>query len=103
MVNGLWFMNYDLDFEAQSLRRSQELARLVGPSYPLDCIHNQTLNGAVKSSSQIYCCHAKVAASRIYNYYQLGQISCCEAHKLRSQGAAIRILYTKIKKKLFWQ
>jgi len=30
------------------------------------------LNGVIKSSSQIYCCHGRMALSKTYNYYQLG-------------------------------
>jgi len=33
------------------------------------------MNGVIKSSSQIYCCHGRVALKKAYNYYQLRQIS----------------------------
>ena len=35
------------------------------------------MNGVIKSSSQIYCCHGRVAASKAYNYYQLREVSSC--------------------------
>ena len=33
----------------------------------------ETWNGVIKSNSQIYCCHGRVALSKAYNYYQVMQ------------------------------
>ena len=32
-------------------------------------------NGVIKSNSQIYCCHERVALSKAYNYYQRRELS----------------------------
>jgi len=45
----------------------------------------ETWNGVIKSSSQIYCCHGRVALSKAYDHYQLrahrGVVSQSKTHK----------------------
>jgi len=47
-----------------------------------------TLNGAIKSSSQIYCCHGRVALSKTYSCYQLRKLSWAEQVGGRPAGKA---------------